>query len=104
MRKMLLTSSIALLGLAAIPVSAMPVAPLSDAPTNITPVAMGCGPGWTRGPYGHCHPMGGAAWRPVLTTAIPTLTPTPTAIAGLAPMAIATATDDGSVRGEGRLS
>jgi hypothetical protein len=19
---------------------------------------MGCGPGWTRGPYGHCHPMG----------------------------------------------
>jgi len=58
MRKMLLTSAIALLGLAAIPASAMPVAPLSDAPTSITLVAMGCGPGWTRGPYGHCHPMG----------------------------------------------
>ena len=58
MRKMLLTSAIALLGLAAIPASAMPVAPLSDAPTSVTPVAMGCGPEWTRGPYGHCHPMG----------------------------------------------
>jgi hypothetical protein len=58
MRKMLLTSAIALLGLAAIPASAMPVAPLSNAPTSITLVAMGCGPGWTRGPYGHCHPMG----------------------------------------------
>jgi hypothetical protein len=57
MRKMFLTSAMALLGLAAIPVSAMPVAPLSDPPTSITPVAMGCGPGWTRGPYGHCHPI-----------------------------------------------
>ncbi len=58
MRKMLLTSAtIALLGLAAIPASAMPVAPLSNAPTGITLVAMGCGPGWTRGPYGHCRPM-----------------------------------------------
>lgn len=57
MRKVLLTSA-ALLGLAAaIPASAMPVAPLSDATTSITLVAMGCGPGWTRGPYGHCHPM-----------------------------------------------
>ncbi len=61
MRKILLTSAIAVFGLAAIPASAMPVAPLSDAPTSITPVAMGCGPGWTRGPYGHCHPMGGVA-------------------------------------------
>ncbi len=59
MRKMLLTSVIALLGLAAIPASAMPVAPLSDAPTSVTLVAMGCGAGWTRGPYGHCHPIGG---------------------------------------------
>jgi len=58
MRKMLLTSAIALLGLAAIPASAMPVAPLSDAPASITLVAMGCGPGATRGPYGHCHMMG----------------------------------------------
>ncbi len=57
MRKMLLTSAISLLGLAAIPASAMPVAPLSDTPTSITLAAMGCGPGFTRGPYGHCHPI-----------------------------------------------
>jgi len=58
MRKMLLTSTTALLGLAAIPAFAMPVAPLTDAPTGVTLIAMGCGPGFTRGPYGHCHPMG----------------------------------------------
>jgi len=57
MRKMLLTSAAALLGLAAVPASAMPVAPPSDAPTSMTTVAMGWGAGWTRGPYGHCHPM-----------------------------------------------
>jgi hypothetical protein len=56
MRKAFLTSAIMLLGL--VPAPAMPVAPLFGAPT-ITPVAMGCGPGWTRGPYGHCHPIGG---------------------------------------------
>ena len=67
MRKMLLTSAtIALLGLATIPASAMPVAPLSDAPTSITLVAMGCGPGWTRGPYGHCRPMEDRVARPLL--------------------------------------
>ena len=58
MRSMFLTSAVALFGLAVGPASAMPVVPLSGAPTSITPVAMGCGPGWTRGPYGHCHPMG----------------------------------------------
>ena len=26
--------------------------------SGVTPVAFGCGPGWTRGPYGGCHPMG----------------------------------------------
>ncbi len=25
---------------------------------NIELAAMHCGPGWTRGPMGHCHPMG----------------------------------------------
>jgi hypothetical protein len=51
----------AFLGLAAIPATAiaMPIAPLNDGPPGLTLVAMGCGPGWTRGPYGHCHPMGG---------------------------------------------
>jgi hypothetical protein len=58
-RNVFLTSAIALFGLAAIPASAMPVAPPSDAPTSITQVAMGCGPGWTRGPYGHCHHIRG---------------------------------------------
>jgi len=57
MRKVFLTSAVALLGLAAVPARAMPIAPLSGAPTSITQVAWGCGPGWTRGPYGHCHPM-----------------------------------------------
>jgi len=25
----------------------------------LQPVAQGCGPGWYRGPYGRCRPMGG---------------------------------------------
>jgi len=58
MRKALLTSAMMLLGLAAVPARAMPVAPLSVAPASVTSVAWGCGRGWTRGPYGHCHPMG----------------------------------------------
>ena len=58
MRKALLTSAIMLLGLTAVPARAMPLAPLASAPTSVTPVAWVCGPGWTRGPYGHCHPMG----------------------------------------------
>jgi hypothetical protein len=64
MRKALLTSAIMLLGLAAVPAVAMPVAPLSGSPTSITQVAWGCGPGWTRGPYGRCHPMGYGAVAP----------------------------------------
>jgi hypothetical protein len=59
MRNMLLTSAIALFGLAAAPANAMPFPPLVDAPSDVTFVAYGCGPGWTRGPYGRCHPMGG---------------------------------------------
>jgi hypothetical protein len=58
MRTALLTSAIMLLGLAAVPARAMPVAPLSGAPAGIAQVAWGCGPGWTRGPLGRCHPMG----------------------------------------------
>lgn len=64
MRKLLLTSAVALLGLAAIPASAFPVAPLSDSAASFTPIAFGCGAGWTRGPYGHCHPMGYGAVAP----------------------------------------
>jgi hypothetical protein len=65
MRKILFASALALIGLtAAVPAGAMPTAPLGDAGASITLVAYGCGPGWTRGPYGHCHPMGYAAPRP----------------------------------------
>ena len=58
MRKSLIASALVLLGVAAAPARAMPFPPMSDAPSAATLVAMGCGPGWTRGPYGHCHPMG----------------------------------------------
>jgi hypothetical protein len=37
----------------------MPFPALGAAPSGVTSVAYGCGPGWTRGPYGRCHPMGG---------------------------------------------
>jgi hypothetical protein len=50
MRKaMLATITAVLMGIAVAPASAM----------------QGCGPGWARGPYGRCHPMGpGPAYRP----------------------------------------
>ena len=39
---------------------AMPLAPLSAADTAaVIHVADGCGPGYARGPYGRCRPMGG---------------------------------------------
>ena len=59
MRKALIASASALFGLAAVSVNAMPFPSLNDAASAVTPVAFGCGPGWTRGPYGGCHPMGG---------------------------------------------
>ena len=59
MRKFLIASALALFGLAAAPAGAMPFASLSDVPSVVTPVAFECGPGWTRGPYGHCHPIYG---------------------------------------------
>jgi hypothetical protein len=58
MRRMYMMSAIMLLGLGAVPAKAMPFGPPPGAPSSVTLVAMGCGPGWTRGPYGHCHPMG----------------------------------------------
>ncbi len=59
MRKVFTASAFALFGLMAAEANAMPFPPLSDGLSSVTPVAMGCGPGWTRGPYGRCHPMGG---------------------------------------------
>jgi hypothetical protein len=31
--------------------------PIGKADGSIVKVAEGCGPGWWRGPNGHCHPM-----------------------------------------------
>jgi DNA-binding XRE family transcriptional regulator len=59
MRKLMLVTAIALLAIATVPVWAMPFPLLAQALSNVTPVAMGCGVGRTRGPYGNCHPMGG---------------------------------------------
>jgi hypothetical protein len=65
MRKTVFASAFALLGLSAVaPAQAMPFAPANEAGATATLVAYGCGPGWTRGPYGHCHPMGYVAPRP----------------------------------------
>jgi hypothetical protein len=59
MRRAFYASAIALLGLgAAGSVQAMTVAPLSTSAPGLTLVAEGCGPGWYRGPHGHCHPAG----------------------------------------------
>ena len=44
----------------AFPVSAGQGAPSAQEglSPNIELAAMGCGPGWIRGRFGHCHPMG----------------------------------------------
>ena len=59
MRKVFIASAFALLGLMVARADAMPFPTFSDGLSGLTPVAFGCGPGWTRGPYGGCHPMGG---------------------------------------------
>jgi hypothetical protein len=58
MRKVLTASIFVLFGLMSVPASAMPFASLNNAAAGMTPVAYGCGPGRTRGPYGGCHAMG----------------------------------------------
>jgi hypothetical protein len=59
MRNVLIASAFVLFGFMTIPVSAMPFPSLNDGPSGVTPIAFGCGPEWTRGPYGGCHPRGG---------------------------------------------
>ena len=60
MRKLLVGSAFALVGLAAAPAGAMPFPPLADeAPPAFTLTAGGCGIGFHRGPYGGCRPNGG---------------------------------------------
>ena len=58
MPKIILTAVAVLLGLAAVPAGAMSLAPLSAGKSNLVLAAQGCGVGWYRGPWGHCHPMG----------------------------------------------
>lgn len=59
MRKVFTAAAFALFGLMVSRADAMPFPALNDGLSGVTPVAFGCGPGWTRGPYGGCHPMGG---------------------------------------------
>jgi hypothetical protein len=59
MRKVLIGSVLVLFGLMAVPANAMPFPSLNDEASGVTPVALGCGIGRTRGPYGGCHPIGG---------------------------------------------
>jgi hypothetical protein len=47
----------AIVAASALGAQAMPAAPVSS-DTPIVHVAMGCGPGFIRGPYGRCRPMG----------------------------------------------
>jgi len=58
MRNAFLIVAATLFGAAVSPASAMPIAPAPTGDANITLAANGCGPGWYRGPYGACHPMG----------------------------------------------
>lgn len=59
MRKVFTASAFALFGLMVSRADAMPLPALNDGLSGVTPVAFGCGPGRTRGPYGGCHPIGG---------------------------------------------
>jgi hypothetical protein len=59
MQKALPTSIVVLLGLSGAPAKAIPFGSLPGGPPDVISVATGCGPGWTRRPYGHCYPMGG---------------------------------------------
>lgn len=48
--------ALGLTALAGLPASAAPImAPLETPDSNIVLVAQGCGPGWWRGPWGHCR-------------------------------------------------
>jgi hypothetical protein len=59
MQKALLTSIVVLLSLSGAPAKAMPFGLLPASPPDVMSVSMGCGPGWTQGPYRHWHPTGG---------------------------------------------
>ena len=57
MKTILAAAIFAVAGLGA--AQAMPIAPLNSADSaDVIQVAQGCGPGFARGPYGRCRPMG----------------------------------------------
>ncbi len=68
MRKILLTlAAMALIAATLLPVRSDAAPAQNPAGLSVAldqggllqPVAQGCGPGFARGPYGHCRPMGG---------------------------------------------
>ena len=54
--KLLLGTTLAM-GLATSAYAGIAVAPVAQSGLAITKVAEGCGPGFWRGPGGHCHPF-----------------------------------------------
>ncbi len=85
-----LIAAFALVGLsAAAPSQAMPFAPAQEAGAGVTLVAYGCGPGFTRGAYGHCRPIGALPPRPAYGYHL-MLTRTPAIAGGAAASASAT--------------
>ena len=56
MRKFAAFALAAGLGFATLSANAMPFAPIANDDAVVAKVAYGCGPGWTRGPYGGCRP------------------------------------------------
>ncbi len=55
-RSLVLSAAFAL-GLATTASAGMIAAPIGNGDSVIIKVAEGCGPGYWRGPAGHCHPM-----------------------------------------------
>ena len=93
MRKAFTASAFALFGLMVGTADAMPFPTLNDGLSGATSVAFGCGPGWTRGPYGGCHPMGGYGYGyGALCMALTAITPT-----SMATVIIHTPTDTATI-------
>jgi hypothetical protein len=59
MMKTILLSAALALGVASTASAAVTPAPVANFSSAIVKVAEGCGPGFWRGPHGHCHPMAG---------------------------------------------
>jgi hypothetical protein len=63
MRSIAAFAAVAALGLSSISAQAMPFSPPGAVGDSmIVKAAYGCGPGMTRGPYGHCRPKFTCPW------------------------------------------